>query len=32
VHELTIEDCLFPQYHPKVEEFENYIFAAVHGI
>jgi magnesium transporter len=32
VHELTIEDCLFPQFHPKVEEFENYLFAAVHGI
>ncbi len=31
-HDLSIEDCLFPQYHPKVEEFENYIFAAVHGI
>ncbi|MHB9154426.1 MAG: magnesium transporter CorA family protein [Endomicrobiales bacterium] len=31
-HDLSIEDCLFPQYHPKVEEFENYVFAAVHGI
>jgi Mg2+ and Co2+ transporter CorA len=31
-HELSIEDCLFPQYHPKVEEFENYVFVAVHGI
>jgi magnesium transporter len=31
-HELSIEDCLFPQYHPKVEEFETYVFAAVHGI
>lgn len=31
-HELSIEDCLFPQYHPKVEEFDNYIFVALHGI
>ncbi|MCA6084962.1 magnesium transporter CorA family protein [Candidatus Endomicrobiellum agilis] len=31
-HEMSIEDCLFPQYHPKVEEFENYVFVAVHGI
>lgn len=32
IHELSIEDCIFPQYHPKVEEFENYIFVALHGI
>lgn len=32
IHELSIEDCIFPQYHPKVEEFENYIFIALHGI
>lgn len=31
-HELSIEDSLIPQYHPQVEEFENYIFVAVHGI
>lgn len=31
-HELSIEDCLIPQYHPKVEEFENYVFVAIHGI
>jgi magnesium transporter len=31
-HELSIEDCLFPQYHPKAEEFEQYLFVAVHGI
>lgn len=31
-HELSIEDGLFPQYHPKVEEFENYVFVAVHGV
>jgi magnesium transporter len=30
-HEMSIEDCLFPQY-PKIEEFGNYVFAAVHGI
>jgi magnesium transporter len=31
-HEMSIEDCLFPQYYPKIEEFENYAFGAVHGI
>lgn len=31
-HELSIEDSLIPQYHPKVEEFDNYIFLAVHGL
>lgn len=31
-HELSIEDCLIPQYQPKVEEFEEYVFVAVHGI
>lgn len=30
--DLSIEDCLFPQYHPKIEEFENYVFVAIHGI
>ncbi|MDR1511713.1 MAG: magnesium transporter CorA family protein [Endomicrobium sp.] len=31
-HEMSIEDCLFPQFYPKVEAFENYVFGAVHGI
>ncbi|MDR2708458.1 MAG: magnesium transporter CorA family protein [Elusimicrobiota bacterium] len=31
-HEMSIEDCLFPQYFPKAEEFENYVFCAIHGI
>jgi len=31
-HELSLEDCLFPQYYPKMEEFENYVFSSVHGI
>ncbi len=31
-HELSIEDCLFPLYNPKVEEFNNYIFVNIHGI
>lgn len=31
-HEMSIEDCLFPQYFPKMEEFEHYVFGAVHGI
>lgn len=32
IHDLSIEDCIFPQYHPKVEEFENYVFTAIHGM
>ncbi|MDR0956566.1 MAG: magnesium transporter CorA family protein [Endomicrobium sp.] len=31
-HEMSIEDCLFAQYYPKMEEFENYVFVAIHGI
>jgi magnesium transporter len=31
-HEMSIEDCLFPQYYPKIEEFTNYLFGAIHGI
>jgi magnesium transporter len=31
-HEMSIEDCLFPQYYPKIEEFANYVFMAIHGI
>lgn len=31
-HEMSIEDCLFPQYYPKIEAFENYVFGALHGI
>jgi magnesium transporter len=31
-HEMSLEDCLFPQYFPKAEEFENYTFCAIHGI
>ncbi|MDR3330721.1 MAG: magnesium transporter CorA family protein [Endomicrobium sp.] len=31
-HEMSIEDCLFPQYYPKMEEFEGYVFGALHGI
>jgi magnesium transporter len=31
-HELSVEDALFPQYHPKIEEFENYVFTAIHGV
>lgn len=31
-HELSIEDCVIPQMHSKIEEFENYIFVAVHGV
>ncbi|MDR3071846.1 MAG: magnesium transporter CorA family protein [Endomicrobium sp.] len=31
-HEMSIEDCFFPQYYPKIEEFDNYVFGAIHGI
>jgi magnesium transporter len=31
-HEMSIEDCLFPQYYPKVETFEDYVLGIVHGI
>jgi len=31
-HELSIEDCMIPQYHPKIEEFDGYLFAALHGV
>ncbi|GHT42838.1 cobalt/magnesium transport protein CorA [Endomicrobiia bacterium] len=31
-HEMSIEDCLFPQKYSKIEEFENYVFIVVHGI
>jgi magnesium transporter len=32
IHELSVEDCLFPLYNPKVEEFDNYLFISTHGI
>ncbi|MDR1401279.1 MAG: magnesium transporter CorA family protein [Endomicrobium sp.] len=31
-HEMSIEDCLFPQYYPKIEAFVDYVFGAVHGV
>ncbi|GHT58747.1 magnesium transport protein CorA [Endomicrobiia bacterium] len=31
-HEISIEDCLFPQRYSKIEEFENYVFVVVHGM
>jgi len=31
-HELSVEDCLFPLYNPKVEEFDNYLFVNTHGV
>ncbi|HOW28354.1 MAG TPA: magnesium transporter CorA family protein [Elusimicrobiota bacterium] len=31
-HQLSLEDCIFPQHHSKFEMFENYIFVASHGI
>lgn len=31
-HELSIEDCIFPQNLPKIEDFDTYCFITVHGI
>ncbi|GHT50175.1 magnesium transport protein CorA [Endomicrobiia bacterium] len=31
-HEISIEDCLFPQRYSKIEEFENYVFIVMHGV
>jgi magnesium transporter len=31
-HPLSIEDCIFPQNRPKLEEFEDYTFIVFHGI
>ena len=31
-HPLAIEDCLSDVHHPKVDDYEDYLFAIVHGI
>src|SRR5688572_31276169 len=31
-HPLAIEDCLAEVHHPKVDDYESYIFVIVHGI
>jgi len=31
-HELAIEDCLFPQSQPKVDDFGVYIFIVIQGV
>jgi magnesium transporter len=31
-HPLAIEDCLSEVHHPKVDDYETYIFGIVHGI
>lgn len=31
-HPLSIEDCIFPQNRPKMEDFKSYLFLVVHGI
>ena len=31
-HPLAIEDCLAEVHHPKVDDYETYIFVIVHGI
>lgn len=31
-HELSIEDCIFPQNLPKIDAFDTYCFIAVHSI
>lgn len=32
LHPLTIEDCIMPNYRPKIEEFENYLFIILHAV
>lgn len=32
LHSLTVEDCLVPNARPKVEEFPNYLFVALHAV
>ncbi|MEW6102261.1 MAG: magnesium transporter CorA family protein [bacterium] len=31
-HELSIEDCIFPQNQPKIDEFDDYLFIVVHSL
>ncbi|MEW6680272.1 MAG: magnesium transporter CorA family protein [bacterium] len=31
-HELSIEDCIFPQNQPKIDEFDDYLFIVVHAL
>jgi magnesium transporter len=31
-HPLAIEDCLVEVHHPKIDDYEDYVFAIVHGI
>ncbi len=31
-HELSIEDALATSHHPKVEPYDNYLYAVLHGI
>jgi magnesium transporter len=31
-HPLAIEDCLSEVHHPKIDDYETYIFAILHGI
>jgi magnesium transporter len=31
-HELAIEDCIFPQNQPKIDEFEDYIFIVIYAL
>ena len=31
-HPLAIEDCLAEVHHPKVDDYESYVFVIVHGI
>ena len=31
-HPLAIEDCLAEQHHPKVDDFDDYLFIIVHGV
>jgi len=32
LHPLTVEDCIMPNLHPKLEEFERYLFVVLQGL
>lgn len=32
LHELTVEDCIMPNFRPKIEEFDHYLFVVLHGL
>jgi magnesium transporter len=32
LHPMVVEDCLSPRRHPKVEEYDTYLYAITHGV